>query len=167
MCYCVYSRIGRLYFQICVTGALLPPEHETMTFYNVAQFQRSGYISQDIGAVRFHHKLRSSQFFRSMSAVMNLKRGGGLVSYLQCERWATKKLGEISIPGNSTTTPGSQKSLAFPTFFGNSRKRNAFLCVGCRLCLSSGGILSCYFFLRWFVCFCATRMSWLPALWLS
>lgn len=84
---------------------------------------------------------------------MNLekKKGAGIVSTLCAKMGATKKLGEISIPGNSTTTPGSQKSLAFPTFFG--KQKIFFVCVrvGCRLCLSSGGILSCFcFFLFYF-----------------
>lgn len=113
---------------------------------------------------------------------MNLekKKGAGIVSTLCAKMGATKKLGEISIPGNSTTTPGSQKSLAFPTFFGK-QKILFFFCVCasgvvCVCRLAEFSLLFLFFFvlfLGWFVCFGirtrskTTRMSWLPALWLS
>jgi hypothetical protein len=88
---------------------------------------------------------RSSHFFRSMSDVMNLKKGAGIVSTL-CKMGATKKLAEISIPGNSTTTTGLTKVPRVSNIFWEAE--NVVLCVrvGCRLCLSSGGILFFFFF---------------------
>jgi hypothetical protein len=95
-----------------------------MAFDNANPFQRSVRILGRYGCIT---SLAIVTLFRSMSDVMNLKKkGAGIVSTLCAKMGATKKLGEISIPGNSTTTLGSQKSLAFPTFF---RKQKILFCV--------------------------------------
>lgn len=115
-----------------------------MAFDNANQFQRSVRILGWYGCIT---SLAIVTLFPFHVGRNEFEKRGWYRIYIVCAKMgATKKLGEISIPGNSTITTGLTKVPCVSNIFWEAENFVLYVRVECRLCLSSGGILFFFFF---------------------